>query len=316
MFHPFDRSYHALRPILIVVCLTTVIAMGGCTKSVKKVSYINDESASLQALSPNDDLATLQDKSVQELVTAGFVYLSNQNLKIAQLHFTTAINKDPKMVAAYLGLGRIEILKGNYKGALAAFSRAEELQPDSLPALVGQAQALRSEGKLDAAIKKINAAMMVDPADISVLNELALIYDLMGKETLSAPLYLEIVNKAPDQASAHNNLGLNYMVRGEYSEAILAFLQASKLAPDNVRIKNNLASAYLLNGDEATALAIFKKTVGEAEAYNNLGYLYMTRGEFDKAEKALKKALQTSPKFYARAQENLERLQEMRKAAK
>ena len=137
----------------------------------------------------------------------------------------------------------------------------------------------------------------------------------MGKENLSAPLYIEIVNKAPDQAAGHNNLGLNYMVRGKYPEAILSFLQANELDRNNSRIMNNLASAYLLNGDQDNALNIFKKTVGEAEAYNNIGYLYMTQGRFDEAEKALKKALQISPRFYTRAQENLDKLQEMRKAA-
>ena len=39
---------------------------------------------------------------------------------------------------------------------------------------------------------------MVAPEDISVLKELAIIYDLMGKENLSGPLYSEIVDKSPD----------------------------------------------------------------------------------------------------------------------
>jgi len=114
--------------------------------------------------------------------------------------------------------------------------------------------------------------MAVDPKDINVIKELAMIYDLMGKENLSGPLYHEILAMAPDQAANHNNLGLNYMVRGEYPEATLSFLQALALDKDNLRIKNNLASAYLLSGDKENSLAIFKGTVGEAEAYNNVGY--------------------------------------------
>ena len=156
---------------------------------------------------------------------------------------------------------------------------------------------------------------MIAPDDISVLKELAMIYDLMGKENLSSPLYLEIVAKAPDQAASYNNLGLNYMVRGEYPEAILSFLQALELNRENSRIKNNLASVYLLNGDKDNALNIFKATLGEAAAYNNIGYLLMTQGHFDEAEQALNKALQLDPRHYVRAQENLERLQVMRHAA-
>ncbi|MBE0576204.1 MAG: tetratricopeptide repeat protein [Desulfuromonadales bacterium] len=300
--------------VLILICIILSIIFSGCTKSVRKVNYVTDDSAALQALSAKDDIAPLQSKSAQDLVTAGFLYLANKNLKIAELHFVTAIGKDPKMVDAFIGLGRIELLRSNYSSALVAFGKARALKPDSVPALVGEAQALRFEDKLNAAIEKINAAMMIAPEDISVLKELAMIYDLMGKETLSAPLYLEIVERSPDQAQSHNNLGLNLMMRGMYPEAILSFSQAHKLDRDNLRIKNNLASAYLLNGNEVNAINLFKGTVGEAAAYNNIGYLYMTQGHFDEAEQALNKALQLNPRHYVRAQENLETLQEMRRA--
>jgi Flp pilus assembly protein TadD len=312
------RAYWLVQPksaSLVLIYGLLIVLLCSCTESVRKVSYITDDATALQALSPKEDVSTLQNKSTQELVTAGFIYLANNNLKIAELHFVTAINKDPKMVDAYIGIGRTEMLKGNHSGALIGFSKAKELKPDSVPALVGEAQALRSEGKLNAATQAINVAMMVAPEDVNVLRELAMIYDLMGKENLSAPLYQEIVEKSPDQAANHNNLGLNYMVRGKYPEAILSFLQALELDRVSSRIKNNLASAYLLNGDKVNAINLFKGTVGEAAAYNNVGYLLMTQGHFDEAEQALNKASQLNPKYYDRAQENLERLQQMRHAA-
>jgi len=310
-------SYRFSKPkstVITLVISALIIALCGCTESVRKVNYITDDTA-LQSLSPEDNVSSLQNKSTQELVTAGFIYLANQNLKIAELHFATAIDKDPTLPDAFIGLGSSEMLKGNYSGALIVFNKASELKPDSVPAIIGKAQALRSEGKLDAAIKNINEAMMIAPEDINVLKELAMIYDLMGKENLSAPLYLEIVDKTPDQAAGHNNLGLNYMVRGKYPEAILSFLQALELDRNSARIKNNLASAYLLNGDKGNALKIFKASLSDAAAYNNIGYLLMTQGLFDEAEQALNKAVQLNPRYYVRAQENLEKLQEMRRAA-
>ena len=313
MQYCFNWIYRSKESLLI--CLILFITLSGCSKSVRNVSYISDDAATLESLSSKDDTSSMQSKSAQELVTAGFIYLANENLRIAELHFATAINKDPKMVNAFIGLGRIEMIKGDYSTAMVRFGQARELDPQSIYALTGEAKVLRLEGKLNAAIKKINAAMVVDPKDINVIKELAMIYDLMGKENLSEPLYHEIIEKAPDQAASHNSLGLNYMVRGEYPEAILSFLQALALDNDNLRIKNNLASAYLLNGDKENSLAIFKGSVGEAEAYNNVGYLLMTQGHFDEAEQALKKALQLNPRYYTRAQENLEKLQSMRNSA-
>ncbi len=300
---------------LVLICLILATALSGCSESVRKVNYFADESAALNAMSAEEDIQPLQNKSAPELVTAGFIYLANKNLKIAELHFVRAINKDPKMVNAYIGLAQTELLKGNYNSALSTFSKARELKPDSVPALIGEARSFRSAGKLNAAIQKTNAAMMIGPEDINVLKELAMIYDLMGKENLAAPIYLEIIQKAPDQAENHNNLGLNYMVRAKYPESILSFSQALELDRTNTRIKNNLASAYLLNGDKRNAINLFKGTVGEAAAYNNIGYLYMTQQRFDEAEQALNKALQLNPRHYVRAQQNLENLKEMRHAA-
>lgn len=307
------RHNPSIKFFLLMTFISLHVGLCGCTESVHKLTYATDESSALQSLPPDDGLAPLQNKTAPELTSAGSAYLANKNIKIAELHFMTAITKDPKMVDAYIGLGRTELLKGDFNAAANSFNQAEKLNPGSLPALIGQAQALRSEGKLDAAVNKINAAMTIAPQDINVLKELAMVYDLMGKENLSAPLYLEIVSMTPDEASSHNNLGLNYMVRGQYPEAISAFMQAVALDRNNVRIKNNLASAYLLNGNQENALNIFKATVGEAEAYNNIGYLYMTQGRFDDAEQALNKAVQLNPRYYVRAQENLEILQEMRR---
>lgn len=298
---------------LLLSGFIALLALCGCTKSVHNVSYSQNDVSSMQTLAPEDDTTPLQNKSPDELVATGFAYLASQNLKIADMHFAAAVKKDPTKAEAYVGLGRTQILKGNYNAALFAFNKAKELKPDSLSAIIGATQALRSEGKLDAAVQSINAAMAINPENIYVLRELAMIYDMMGKENLSAPLYQEIVKQSPDISASHNNLGLNYMVRGMYPEAIMAFLQAHELDRDNSRIKNNLASAYLLNGEHQHALNIFKGTVGEAAAYNNIGYLYMTQMRFDEAEEAFKQALRLKPSFYVRAQENMEKLHEMRR---
>ncbi len=311
----FYRSGVMHKSLLILLLAIFSVLIGGCSQSARKVSYITNDTVSVEALSAKNHASSMQSKSAQELVTAGFIYLENNNVKIAELHFATALNKDPNMVNAYIGLGRIEMSKGNYGGAMVRFGQARELDPQSVYALTGEARALRLEGKLNAAIKKINEAIAVAPDDIIVIKELAMIYDLMGKEKLSEPLYHEIIAMAPDQATSHNNMGLNYMVQSKYPDAVLSFLQALALDRNSLRIKNNLAAAYLLSGDQENAFEIFAETVGEAGAYNNIGYLLMTQGHFEEAEQAFRKALQINPKHYVRAQENLDKLHRLRKTA-
>ena len=90
---------------------------------------------------------------------------------------------------------------------------------------------------------------------------------------------------------------------------------ALALDAKNPRILSNLAAAYLLKGDKTKALQIFRQSVGEAEAYNNIGYLYMSQSRWDEAENAFRKALELSPRYYVRAGANLERLRDLRIAA-
>ena len=310
-----DGRFNIVFKNFICFCLLLLL-LSGCVKSVQKVSYMNDEAKAETSLMENMDNMSILKMSPKDLTEYGFMYLANNNLKIAELHFTEALNKDPEMFDAYIGLGKIEIYKGNYKSALARFNKANELKPESIEALIGGARALRFDGQLNAAIKKINQEMMIESDNIDILRELAMIYDVMGKENLSAALYKEILEKTPDDASSYNNLGLNQIVREKYDEAISSFLKALEIDKTNNRIKNNLATAYALSGEERKALNIFKSTVGEAAAYNNLGYIYMTRGRFNEAGKAFKKAIQINPQFYPRAEQNLEELRAMQNAAK
>ena len=62
-------------------------------------------------------------------------------------------------------------------------------------------------------------------------------------------------------------------------------------------------------GRTEAALEVFKKGVGTAQAYNNLGCVYMAQGEYQKAAKSFNKAIECSPKFYDTAYENLKKLE-------
>jgi Flp pilus assembly protein TadD len=170
-------------------------------------------------------------------------------------------------------------------------------------------------GKLNLANEQVSRAMKIAPNDIRVLNELAINYDLQGEEKLAAPLYREIALKNPEQAAPFNNIGVNYLSQGRYAEAIVNLSKAYLLDEKDERIRNNLAMAFALYGQENQALKLFTKTLGEAAAWNNLGYLYMTQGHYEDAERALKKALELNPKIYERAQENLDRLEQLRFSA-
>lgn len=302
------------RLIIFLVSAATLITFSGCAQPSRQVRDFSTDMPRLSAEAGTPEGSTLTAKDPRDLIAGGFAYLAAGNPSLARLHFVTALQKDPTLAEAFIGLGRAEYLAGNYPAALIHYERAASLQPEGLEPLLGQAQALRQMNKLDTAIEKINAAMKLAPNDFRVLSELAVTYDLQGQERLAAPLYQELVKQAPDQAATYNNLGVNHLAQKQYPEAVSAFHRAFELDSSDIRIKNNLAMAFALQGSEEQALRLFGETLGEAAAWNNIGYFHMTQKRYDDAERALHKALEINPKYYTKAQENLDRLQKLRQA--
>jgi Flp pilus assembly protein TadD len=299
-----------------ILFFCTLALLFGCSeKTVNKASPIGIESSELTRLANKDETGNLAQKDPQTLVDTGWLYLSNNNDTLAKIHFGTALEKDPEMTEAYIGLAKVFQMQGNYAAAEASLQKALELQPDSVPAEVGLAQLARLQKKYSEAIEAINRAMAIAPDDINVLNELARIYEAQGQSNLAEPLFQEVMARKPDVAASHNNLGMNYMMQERYESALVEFHRALELEPESVKIRNNLATAYTLNGDEQTAFRLFKETVGDAAAYNNIGYLNMTQGKLDAAERAFNAALDANPVFYERAQENLDRVRQLRSSS-
>lgn len=251
-------------------------------------------------------------KSTEELVSSGFSYVMANNLPLAKLHFATVLKREPDNLWAHLGMGEISYLSANYPEALASYQRANAIDPKNLTAVLGQVKTMRRQGNLDGAVEQLSRAREFAPDDTRLLTELAITYDLQGQTPLAGELFREVSQKAPNQVSALNNLGLDQVFNKQYREAVTTLRQAMQLQPDDVQISNNLAMALALAGEEESALALFKKTVGEAAAWNNLGYLYMTQGRYDDSERALMKAQELNPKYYQKSQENLEKLKNLR----
>jgi len=306
-----------IRVYCLVLLVLSICFLSGCSKSVRKVSSATIDEATLHSIAgDNDTSSQIANKSPEALLYSAFVYIARRNYTLANMHLVMALKKQPELPMAYIGLGRISQEQGDFEGAEINYNKALAIQPDMLQARIGLAQTFRLEGQLKKAINEINESMTIAPNDVRILEELAILYDILGKDELAEPLHKEVVELSPQQASSYNNLGMSYLLKKEYAKAIVQFEQATNINRDDKLIRNNLAMAYLLYGDKDTALAIFQETVGKAAAYNNIGYLLFTQGKLDEAEDALITALKINPKYYNRAQENLERVRLLRKTRK
>ncbi len=122
-----------------------------------------------------------------------------------------------------------------------------------------------------------------------------------------------VVLDDPLSAEEHVNLGVAYERKGELADAVEEYKKASKNLP---RAYLYMGNAYMQMSKPEEAEKSYKKVIkkgpddpGSADAYNNLAWLYYTRGEnLAEAENLALKALRLAP-----AKENyLDTLQKIR----
>lgn len=261
-----------------------------------------------ETLGKND----LSEMAPSRLLALGNDYLAKGHPHLALLHFGVAVEKDPDSVAALMGLGRAFYAEGKLAPARKAFAAVLEKDPENLSALFLSGKIARRQGAPEAALRWFKKALKKKRKDPEIMTEMARTYDDLGRLAKAAALFEKVAKSKPGLAASHNNLGYNLLLQGRYPEAIGAFSRAYVLNPKDLTIQCNLGAAYALNGDDDRALAIFKSAIGAAQAYNDLGYFSMIRGDYESAERDFNRALQLRPRLYLKADENLSRLKNIR----
>jgi type IV pilus assembly protein PilF len=149
--------------------------------------------------------------------------------------------------------------------------------------------------------KKSVAAVNLGEAYMGAGNYTAALAELLKAEKLD-----------PNNPLLHNDLGLVYMAKEKYDLAVAHFKKAVQLKPDYSLAKNNLGSAYLVLKEWDKAINILEDVTGDMlyatphYPLANLGWAYYNKGEYGKAQKYLKDALELQPDFFI-AQLNLGR---------
>ncbi len=251
----------------------------------------------------------------EELLARGAEHAAQGNFELSAFHYRQALTREPESLPAFLGLGKLFWQQGRFDAAAKVYRRALEIDPDHVPALLGAGRAHRMLGQVGQSEQALQQAIARQPDNLEVMTELAVTYDHTGRHNLAEPLFLQVVDGRPGEAGPLNNLGFNLLLQRRYDDAVTPLRQALELMPRGRHIQNNLAVAYLMSDQAVKAKRLFKQTVGIAGAWNNIGYIHLTRGEWDRAERAFERALDLDPVFYARAKENLQRVQEMRETA-
>ncbi|PLY02469.1 MAG: hypothetical protein C0624_08455 [Desulfuromonas sp.] len=293
-----------------ILLLLPALLLGGCIGTSKSTSFQGPPPPEIG--SDTDPEQQLENLPFDSLLARADEHVTKGNFELALIHYNQALVRDPESVKALTGLGNLFWKQGNANSAQKAFAQALEFDAQNIEVLIGIGRTLRVQNALEKSEEYLARAVETAPQNLEALTELAIVYDYRSLYQRAEPIYRQICELDSEKSAPLNNLGFNLLLQTRYADALIPLQKALAKAPQDTQIKNNLAIAYMLSGDESRGMGLFENTVGQAGAWNNLGYVYLTQGEWDDATRAFNKALELDPVFYARAKQNLQRVEELR----
>ena len=143
-----------------------------------------------------------------------------------------------------------------------------------------------NQGEFDEAINAYNKASQLDPSFGMPYGNLALTYLTQGQYAEAILLYqrsIELLDSDKDRAISWNGLGNAYRCINDYTNALAAYQKAAELDPETAGMRdgtNNFQSGV---------------SPRNAQAWDDLGELFLKMGSFDEAIGAFQKAIELEP---------------------
>ena len=301
-----------------------------------------------QAIAEFQKIVALQPKSVEDHMVLGQLYTVKHQPEKAEAEFKTAQAIEPESEDVVLNLARLYAESGDLqhaaksieavpvdgrtpkmeftlgalydqmkqpKDAIAAYKRAEDMEPGDLQTVDALAQALLNNDQLDDALKQYKDLAEANPDDAEPLIHIAEIERRQGKYEDA----LTVVRKArkidPNSLEAGFNEGLLLDILGRLDEAIQVYqdmVDSPQISHANGAYteeeKNNrsiflerLGTVCLEENKLDLAIAAYQKMIDLGGSIAVRGYqgeidAYRGAHEFDKSLEVAKKAVAADPK--------------------
>jgi len=228
----------------------------------------------------------------------GYAYVGLKRPADAKAEFSRAIALDPKMAAAYLNLGLVE-MDSEPAAASDAFRHAAELQPtESRPRFLA-GYSLEHADKFPEAAEQYRAALALSPKDYEAHFALGRVLLRSNDPAGSEEQFRAAVLLRGDSAPAHLGLSSALLAEKKYDAASDALAEYLKLNPGDKSAHFDRATALLnLNRYDDALAELDLSAAGSApngETLKMRGEIYMQQKKWKEAGDALKQAIALAP---------------------
>jgi tetratricopeptide (TPR) repeat protein len=204
--------------------------------------------AYLSADRPEEALAALRAADPNEFFTQlglGFAHFLLYHNEEAVAAFTSALRLQPQSAEAQAGLGNVYTRMARYREAEDAFARALSFKPDDPNTLLGQCVLYYSRGEYARLVETAQQAARLAPQNAGARTMLAAALAISGDMQGGQRAVREALRVEPDNYLPHHVLGFILVREDKPQEALAEARTGARLKPDYPETQNLLA--YVLN---------------------------------------------------------------------
>jgi len=228
---------------------------------------------------------------------SNFIFPPDEAMPKVKAAAQSAIELDDTIAEAHISLALFrERYELNRVEAATEFRRALELAPNLAGTHLYYGFHLIEEGRMDEAIAAMTRARDLDPLTSYNSSTLAWAHYLARRNDEAIAQLKKMIRMEPDFFVARYTLGLAYEQKGMYEQAIAEFNEAQRIDPKSWAPSAFLAHVHALKGDRGEAQRRLTELKRDAQQKHvdpyNIGMIHAALGEKDQAFEWLEKAFQ------------------------
>lgn len=216
-----------------------------------------------------------------------------QTVPRAKASAVRALELDPMLADAHVGLSYVLVDEGDRFGARKALERAIELSPNHAGAHHWYALILVGDGRFAEAVSEIERARVLDPLSMIVSSDAGVVYRVAGQFDKAVAQLEQTTTVFPDFGEGHLQLALAYEGQGRLEACYTELERGHALLPESVPVLEHLAwaSARTNRVAEARALLVRLQALesGGTVSSTSLAAVYGALGMVDEAFRYLEK---------------------------
>ena len=224
------------------------------------------------------------------------ILMAQEKFAVALPLMMRVVALKPDHAKAYWHIGNVLRKTGDFAGALAAFNKAQEINPQDVEtlndtgntlaeALNDKGTMLKEIGRLPEATTCYEEALSLNPNHHGFINNLGVIHFLQNNQDTAEALYKAALTIHPEYPEAHSNLGGILRFKGDLDGAILHCQKALAFRPDYPDALNNLGNAFKDARRFEEAIVAYNEALrlvpDNAEFHMNLASALLALGRFD-----------------------------------